>query len=55
MSDTTLDHAKDNRVAILLCILFIYLLYHAAFVPHLIWQNEVQPAHNSRACSWPTK
>ena len=46
MASTTLDHAKDNRIAILLCILFIYILYHIAFVPHLIVQNEVITSQN---------
>jgi amino acid transporter len=38
---STLDNAKDNRVAVLVCILLIYILYHFAFIPHLIWQSDV--------------
>ena len=41
MSSSVNDHAKDNRVAVLICILFIYVLYHLAFVPHLLFQNDV--------------
>eukprot|EP00826_Nyctotherus_ovalis_P020344 TRINITY_DN16382_c0_g1_i1.p1 TRINITY_DN16382_c0_g1~~TRINITY_DN16382_c0_g1_i1.p1 ORF type:complete len:130 (-),score=22.12 TRINITY_DN16382_c0_g1_i1:71-460(-) len=35
------DHARENRIALLTCLLFIYILYHLSFLPHLIRQTRL--------------
>ena len=37
-----LDNANQNRLAVLVCILLMYFLYHASFIPHLIVQSDVR-------------
>eukprot|EP00826_Nyctotherus_ovalis_P017964 TRINITY_DN15322_c0_g1_i1.p1 TRINITY_DN15322_c0_g1~~TRINITY_DN15322_c0_g1_i1.p1 ORF type:complete len:131 (+),score=25.84 TRINITY_DN15322_c0_g1_i1:119-511(+) len=36
---STYDYAKENRIAVLFCILFIYLLYYFSFLPHTFRQT----------------
>jgi len=35
------DQAQAVRLAMLICIALIYLLYHIALFPHCFWQNEI--------------
>jgi len=38
---STIDNAKENRMAIMVCIFLIYVLYQISYLPYLFVQSDV--------------